>query len=132
MIQSMYSDDGIGLAAPQVARNIRICVIGKAADPSLQEDLVLVNPVWKPRSKKKNVDVEGCLSVPNVFGKVKRYSNIMVEAYDRNGQPLSFAANHFFARVIQHEVDHLNGILFIDKAHDIYDVPPADESPHLV
>jgi peptide deformylase len=66
------------------------------------------------------------LSVPGKFGKVKRFTNIHVDALDRHGNPLSFEAKHFFARVIQHEVDHLNGILFIDKATDIYDVDPVE------
>lgn len=119
MIPIMYETDGIGLAAPQVGKNIRICIIGKEADKSLKEDLVLINPAWEKLSRKKNVDTEGCLSVPNTFGKVKRYSNISVKAWDKNGGDISFEAKNFLARVIQHEVDHLEGILFIDKAKQI-------------
>jgi len=119
MIPAMYESDGIGLAAPQVGHNIRVCVIGKESDKKLEEDLVLVNPVWEKTSRKKNVDVEGCLSVPKTFGKVKRYTNIHVIAMDRTGQEISFEAKKFFARVIQHESDHLDGILFVDKAKDI-------------
>lgn len=130
MIPTMYDDDGIGLAAPQVAKNIRICVVGKEADKSLAGDLVLVNPVWTKNSKKTKIEDEGCLSVPGKFGKVKRYTDIHVEAWDRHGNALSFDAKQFFARVIQHEVDHLNGILFIDKATDIYDVDPAELRKH--
>lgn len=132
MIPTMYDDDGIGLAAPQVAQNIRICVIGKAALPKklkLQEgevkhnhDLVLVNPEWERLSKKTETELEGCLSVPNTFGKVKRFKSIGVKAWDRHGHPLTFEADNFFARVIQHEVDHLDGVLFIDKATGIYEV----------
>ncbi len=121
MIPTMYADDGIGLAAPQVAQNIRICVIGKGADSSLDEDLILVNPVWTPMSRKRNTDIEGCLSVPNIFGKVKRYTHIKVNSWNRQGDILEFLASNFFARVIQHEVDHLNGILFIDKATGMYE-----------
>ena len=120
MIPTMYGDDGIGLAAPQVGRNIRIAIIGKDADKSLKTDLVLVNPVWEKISKKTNTDVEGCLSVPKQFGKVKRCTDIEVTALDSAGKKLHFKAHKFFARVIQHEVDHLNGILFIDKATDIF------------
>ena len=126
MIPTMYGDDGIGLAAPQVANNIRICIIGKQADKSLGSDLVLVNPVWTKNNKKTNIDDEGCLSVPGKFGKVKRYTDIHVDAWDRHGNPLSFDAKQFFARVVQHEVDHLDGILFIDKATDIYEVDPVE------
>lgn len=134
MIPTMYGDDGIGLAAPQVARNIRVCVVGKEAvdmddrpirgkgKSKAEKDLVLVNPVWERMSKKTAWDTEGCLSVPKKFGKVKRYTNIQVTAWDENGNELNFVAKNFFARVIQHEVDHLDGILFIDKAKGIYDV----------
>ena len=81
---------------------------------------MLINPKWEKISRKKNTDVEGCLSVPKIFGKVTRYSNIQVEAMDRAGKKISFPAKNFFARVIQHETDHLDGILFIDKARDTY------------
>jgi len=120
MIPKMYESDGIGLAAPQIAHNIRICIIGKDSDKKLKEDLVLVNPTWKKSSKKKNTDLEGCLSVPHTFGKVIRYTHIDVQALDRHGNKISFSAKKFLARVIQHEVDHLDGILFIDKATEIY------------
>lgn len=120
MIPTMYGDDGIGLAAPQVGKNVRICIVGKEADKNLKADLVLVNPTWTKNSKKTKTDFEGCLSVPKKFGKVKRYTNIHVDAWDVVGKPLSFDAKDFFARVIQHEVDHLDGILFIDKATDIF------------
>lgn len=134
MIPTMYGDDGIGLAAPQVARNIRICVIGKEAvgmdarpgeaktKSKATKDLVLVNPTWERMSKKTAWDTEGCLSVPKKYGRVKRYTEIQVKAWDENGNELNFVAKKFFARVIQHEVDHLDGILFIDKAKDVYDV----------
>lgn len=125
MIPTMYSADGIGLAAPQVAKNIRVCVIGKEAVPNKTSDLVLINPVWNKNRRKTVTDYEGCLSVPKKFGKVKRYVDIHVEALDRLGKKLSFDAKDFFARVIQHETDHLNGVLFIDKATDIYE---ADEN----
>lgn len=120
LVPMMHKSDGVGLAAPQVGNNVRICVIAKMADKKLTEDLVLVNPVWEKTSKKKNIDTEGCLSVPNTFGKVNRYSDIHVTAWNRFGEKISFEAHKFFARVIQHESDHLNGVLFIDKANDIY------------
>ena len=128
MAPTMYSDDGIGLAAPQVGKNIRLCVIGKEAlkfDKKNKlpfEDLVLINPVWQKTSRKTFVEVEGCLSVPKTYGKVRRCRNIDVTAYDKNGKELKFLANDFFARVIQHEVDHLDGVLFIDKAKGIYTI----------
>ncbi len=132
MIPTMYEADGIGLAAPQIGENIRTCVIGRSALPpkikmqkgaiDREKDLVLVNPTWQQTSKKTEWDTEGCLSVPNVFGKVKRFRDIDVQAWNQQGETLSFEAHAFFARVIQHEVDHLNGILFVDKAKDVYTV----------
>ncbi|MFZ2189797.1 MAG: peptide deformylase [Candidatus Magasanikiibacteriota bacterium] len=128
MIPTMYQSDGIGLAAPQVGKNIRLCTIGKEAlkvdkkNTLPVEDLVLINPVWQKLSVRKTEDVEGCLSVPKTFGKVKRYKKIEVIALDKNGKKIKFEAHDFFARVIQHEVDHLDGILFIDKATGIYQV----------
>lgn len=125
MVPAMYKYDGVGLAAPQIGHNIRVCTIAKVADKKLKEDLILVNPTWEKISKKKNTDTEGCLSVPQVFGKVVRYSDIHVEAWDRHGNKLSFDAKKFFARVVQHECDHLNGVLFIDKATDLYKEEPS-------
>ena len=122
MVPIMYAADGIGLAAPQVNHNIRLCVIGKEATPNKKQDLILVNPEWEKLSRKTAWDTEGCLSVPKLFGKVKRYTKIKVQALDESGKTLNFVAQDFFARVIQHEVDHLNGILFIDKAKDVYTI----------
>lgn len=126
MIPKMYTADGIGLAAVQVGHNIRVCTVGKMAIPEKhklkQEDLVLVNPVWNKTSIRKVTDVEGCLSVPKTSGKVKRYKNISVTALDRQGNKLSFNASDYLARVIQHEVDHMDGILYIDKATDIQEI----------
>lgn len=122
LIITMYDDDGIGIASPQVGKNIRICIIGREATPDKKKDLVLVNPVWTKTSRKTDWDTEGCLSVPKFYGKVKRYTTIHIEALDETGTPISFEAKKFFARVIQHEVDHLDGILFIDKAKDVYEI----------
>lgn len=126
MIPIMYAADGVGLAAVQVGTGLRLCTIGKAAVPTKhtlkQEDFVLVNPVWTKTSVRKAEDTEGCLSVPKTYGKVKRYKHIKVSALDRHGNSLSFNASDLLARVVQHEVDHMDGILFIDKAKDIYQV----------
>ncbi len=121
MVPTMYAAEGIGLAAPQVGRNIRLFTIGKDAVPGKAKNLVFVNAVWTKNTRKTLNDHEGCLSVPKQFGKVKRYADIHVEAWDEQGNPVSFDAKDFFARVIQHEVDHLNGTLFVDKATDFYE-----------
>ncbi len=126
LVTTMYEDDGIGIASPQVAKNVQICVIGKDAIPPdcvyHGSDLILANPRWEKISKKTLIQQEGCLSVPGLIGRVKRCKDIIVSALDRKGRAIHFEARDFFARVVQHEVDHLNGILFIDKAKDIRQV----------
>lgn len=118
MIETMYLRDGVGLAAPQVNISKQICVISKAFSPTKKE-LVLINPVWQKLSILKTTDAEGCLSVPNTSGEVKRYKKIKIKALDLSGKPIEFIANNYLARIIQHEVDHLNGILFIEKAKNL-------------
>ena len=129
LIETMYNDDGAGIASPQVGKNIRICIIGKSSikldkktSIKASEDLILINPIWTKTSIRKDWDTEGCLSVPKTYGKVKRYKHITVKAWDKDGKEINFEAHNFFARVIQHEIDHLDGILFIDKAKDIYKI----------
>lgn len=131
MIPAMYENDGIGLAAPQVGVNVRLCIIGREAvyrddrpatgqpDPH-KRDLVLINPVYQKLTKKFTKDDEGCLSVPGFYGEVKRHQEIYVTAQNEHGEKIEFMAKNFFARVIQHEVDHLDGYLFIDRAPDLF------------
>ncbi len=116
LTESMYIQDGAGIAAPQVGESIKLCIIAKNFTPTGEKDLVLINPVWEKKSLIKTLDEEGCLSVPGIWGLVKRYKKIKVKALDENGNKICFEVENFPARVIQHEVDHLNGILFIDKA----------------
>ncbi|MBI5254684.1 peptide deformylase [Candidatus Falkowbacteria bacterium] len=127
--ETMHERDGVGLSAPQVGRNIRICTINRAGtklvmddkhEPTMPHDLILINPVWKKISRKQKKDIEGCLSVPGFYGKVKRYHDILVEAIDEKGKKIKFEAHGFFARVVQHEVDHLDGILFVDRTKEIF------------
>jgi len=127
--ETMHSKDGVGLAAPQVGKNIRVCAINASAtklvmdekhNQIFQNDLILINPVWQKLSRKQKTDLEGCLSVPGFYGKVKRYHDILVEAIDEKGKKIKFEAHGFFARVIQHEVDHLDGILFVDRTKEIF------------
>jgi peptide deformylase len=114
MAETMRKKDGIGLAAPQVGKNIRMCVINTE-----KGDLVLINPKITGKSFRKDIDEEGCLSIPGVFGTVKRSKKIKVNALNQKGDKINFTASGLFARVIQHEVDHLRGVLFIDKVVEI-------------
>lgn len=117
MVKTMYEADGVGLAAPQIGENINLTVIAVK-----DGELVLVNPKILKYGLLKEKGEEGCLSVPGVWGMVKRSKHIKVNALGLDGEQYSFKANGFFSRVIQHEVDHLNGILFIDKAEEIKNV----------
>jgi len=120
MVETMYIKDGVGIAAPQVGQSLQLCVIAKNFSPlGKDEDLILINPTWTKLSILKSWDTEGCLSIPGVYGEVKRYTKIKVKALNKNGDSIEFEAKDFPARIIQHEVDHLNGILFIEKARKI-------------
>lgn len=110
LIETMRKEDGIGLAAPQVDHSLRMFVI--ATEDGAK---VFVNPKILTKSWSKNIDEEGCLSIPAVYGTVKRSNKVMIKALDRNGESFLLKANGLLARVIQHENDHLNGEMFIDK-----------------
>lgn len=108
MVETMVENDGVGLAAPQVGILRRVIVVDDGNGP-----IKLVNPVILQRAGEE-IDVEGCLSVPNRMGEVKRPSNISVDYIDENGDKVHLDAEGFLARIICHEVDHLNGVLFTD------------------
>ena len=110
LAHTMLVKDGVGIASPQVGRNIRVIVV-------LVDDMptCFINPVITKESEAKIQDEEGCLSVPGVYGLVERHKRIRFEALNRHGRRIAFDARHFLAVVLQHEVDHLNGVLFIDK-----------------
>lgn len=117
--------DGVAIAAPQIAESVRIFVVAgfvfdlkkknKGGTPS--PDRAFINPVITKSSKEMSVsDGEGCLSVRWIYGTTRRHKSVTVKAYDENGKPFTMAATGFLAQVFQHEIDHLNGILFIDHA----------------
>ena len=122
--------DGIGLAAPQIGISLRIFIVSKnifnadVAGAPL-EDLVFINPEIVKESKEKVwMEGEGCLSVRWYYGKVRRATKVTIRAYNEIGQLLERGAGGLLAHIFQHEVDHLNGILFIDKAKDVEKVDP--------
>jgi len=114
MIDTMLKKDGVGLAAPQIGLSIRLIVVRYK-----DYDLVLMNPKIIFKSLTKDWDEEGCLSVPDTFGEVKRSKKIIVKYIDSQGNEQKMPASGMLARVIQHEIDHLDGVLFIDKAKNI-------------
>jgi len=120
MIETMREYRGAGLAAPQVHRPLQIALIEAEEDRNGREEssrplTVLINPRVVPLTDQMIEDWEGCLSLPDLRGKVPRYTEIEVQAHDRRGRSLHLRVNNFFARAIQHECDHLNGIVFLDR-----------------
>lgn len=126
MIETMREAPGVGLAAPQIGRSIKLTVIETL--PELDEDgseiedsrdlYVISNPeiVWTSRKMVKGI--EGCLSIPGYVGEVERYESIRVRAQDRHGKKIKLRLNGWTARIFQHEIDHLNGVLYIDRLTD--------------
>lgn len=113
MLETMYKARGAGLAAPQIGRDIRLVVIDIGEGP-----MMLVNP--KLTSSAGNVvDVEACLSIPGVSGRVPRAERVCVESLDIDGKTQLLEAEGFLARVMQHEIDHLDGVLFTDRATEV-------------
>lgn len=110
MYETMLAHDGVGIAAPQIGKNLQIAVV--EVDENDRFDLI--NPQIIA-SKGKTIFVEGCLSIPHVFGTVERAEEITVRYFDREGDEMEVTAYGYLARAIQHEIDHLNGILFTDK-----------------
>lgn len=113
LVETMYAAPGAGLAANQIGVCLRVVVIDVSAEKEEKKHLVLVNPEIIEK-KGCLVDEEGCLSVIDLTANVERYSKLLVQAQDLDGKIWEFPAEDFFARVIQHELDHLKGILFID------------------
>lgn len=112
LIETMYAEDGVGLAAPQAGISKRIII----ASPTMKEgeEQVFINPEIV-EAKGREVGVEGCLSLPGISGEIPRAKVIKLKAQDRLGKSVEIQLKDFFARIIQHEVDHLNGILLIDR-----------------
>ncbi|MFQ5828590.1 MAG: peptide deformylase [Candidatus Methylomirabilia bacterium] len=124
MVETMWEYEGVGLAANQVHTSEQIAVIevkgnlrypGAATIPLT----VIVNPVVTPLTEDMDVDWEGCLSIPDMRGMVPRYTAVRLQAYDRTGKRIDVVAKDFFARVIQHETDHLKGCVYLDRMSDL-------------
>ena len=115
MLQTMYSNDGIGLAAPQVGIHKQLIVIDCEPDNPANPPLILINPVIKQVSRELGLAQEGCLSIPGVYMDVTRPQLVEVAYKDENGRPRSLKAGDLLGRCIQHEMDHLNGVVFVDR-----------------
>jgi len=124
MVETMREYNGAGLAAPQVHVLRQVCVIEVSGNPRYPEApaiplTVLINPVLTPLTDEMEDGWEGCLSVPDMRGKVPRFTSVRLDAYDRGGRRIEGEAKEFFARVIQHETDHLHGMVYLDRMRDL-------------
>jgi peptide deformylase len=123
MRETMYEYEGVGLAAPQVHEGLRLAVIEvPGSDERSAAEvpfMVLVNPVVTPLAEELENGWEGCLSIPDLRGVVPRLKHLRLEALDRHGKPYSLEARDFFARVVQHECDHLDGNVYLDRMKDM-------------
>ena len=125
MIETMRDAPGVGLAAPQVAVSERVIVVeyaddeedGEEAEPRLY---VMINPVITRRSTEMVMGTEGCLSIPGLVGDVNRFGAITIKGLNRRGQPMTLKAGGWLARIFQHEIDHLNGVVFTDLAEKVW------------
>ena len=146
MFETMYDSKGIGLAAQQIGKAVQLTVIdvrgvsdrpstleldGKPADVDAFMPLVLINPKITP-SGERVAGPEGCLSFPEIYADITRPEHVTVKALDANGSPISFRAGGLLARAVQHEVDHLDGVLFIDRmtARDKAELRPEIDELH--
>ncbi|MFH0804253.1 MAG: peptide deformylase [Candidatus Zambryskibacteria bacterium] len=145
-------EDGVAIAAPQIGENLRIFVVSKKIFEIMDEekvkskkskrenleefakekpdykDMVFINPEILKTSKQKMTTDEGCLSVRWLYGRVKRAQKTLVRAYDENGKPFTMGGSGLLSQAFQHEVDHLNGILFTDKATDLREMVPEEKN----
>lgn len=128
-------DDGVAIAAPQIGESLRIFVVSGQAltlakklrakeDGKTTEDMVFINPEIIKLSQKKKKMEEGCLSVRWLYGQVKRSEKITIKALNEKGEKVEKGASGLLSQIFQHEIDHLNGVLFIDKAENLEDLPP--------
>ncbi len=120
MIETMREYNGVGLAAPQVHESLQVVVFEAQQSPRYPQApmiplTILINPAVELLTDETEEDWEGCLSIPDIRGKVPRVREVRARAYDREGKELDFSVKNFFARVILHEYDHLQGMLFLDR-----------------
>ena len=123
MFDTMIAEDGAGLAAPQIGIALRVVIFGFDSNPRYPDDdavpkTILINPAITPLSEEKEDGWEGCLSVPGMRGLVSRYKHICYSGFDASGAAIEVEAHDFHARVVQHECDHLDGIIYTQRLSD--------------
>jgi len=136
MLDTLINVEGVGLAGPQVARSWRLILVRLPDDEECREKFaedagrlyVVANPKIIRRSEEKVTGVEGCLSLPGLLGDVERHESIEVAGQDREGMPIRLSAAGWLARVFQHEIDHLDGVLYIDIASNVWRPDEEEEA----
>jgi peptide deformylase len=133
MIETLHAAPGVGLAAPQVAESTRLIIVeyGDEEDEEAPKKLyVVANPEIIKASEETVLGIEGCLSVTGLVGEVERHEAVVVRGLNRRGKPLKIKANGWLARIFQHEIDHLDGVLFVDRAERVW--KPSEEEEKYV
>ena len=125
MRKEMLRAKGVGLSANQIGLDFKFFVAGLPDENRATKFFYVFNPRIEKASREKIILVEGCLSVPDIFGEVERPEKVIISSHDKNGRKIKIAAKGLLARIFQHEIDHLNGVLFIDKAKNLF--RPGDE-----
>lgn len=133
MIETMREAPGVGLAAPQVGVSQRVVVVEYTEDEENEDApkklYVLVNPEILQPSKETEMGIEGCLSVPGLVGEVERHTSLTVKGQNRRGQPVKYKVSGWLARIFQHEIDHLDGIIYTDRAVRVWKPREGEEAP---
>jgi peptide deformylase len=136
MIETMRLEPGVGLAAPQVNISSQLIVVEYPLDDQVEDPkpelFVVVNPEITKTTDEIIMGVEGCLSVPDLVGEVERYTSVMVNGFNQYGQKQKINATGWLARIFQHEIDHLNGILFVDRARKLWKPEVEDEGEKII
>ena len=142
MIETMREAPGVGLAAPQVGVGMQVIVVEYAEgsendepdadgdtepEPKPKKLYAVINPEITRQSKETELGNEGCLSIPDYMGEVERYNIVTVKGLDRHGKSFKLKAKGWMARIFQHEIDHINGVLFIDRSEKVWKIEPEEE-----
>jgi peptide deformylase len=131
MFETMRQAPGVGLAAPQIDISQRVIVVEYAEEEEEKpKSYAVINPEIIKTSTETEIGIEGCLSIPNLVGEVERFSTVVVKGFNKQGKPVKIKSSGWLARIFQHEIDHLEGILFTDRATRIWQ-PPQEETAEL-
>lgn len=131
MFETMRQAPGVGLAAPQIDISQRVIVVEYAEEEDEKpKSFAVINPEIIKTSDETEMGIEGCLSIPNLVGEVERFSAVVVKGFNKQGKPVKIKSSGWLARIFQHEIDHLEGILFTDRATRIWQ-PPQEETAEL-